>query len=422
MNLIATTVRELARCFRNCGNCQSHRPKRRLMRSFFVGLACLLWITSASVAQDRASSLPSILQAKLDALHQAGAFPGVSLGYVLSDGTTGAVTSGFADLHKKTPLQPSHRLLAGSIGKTFVAATVLQMIEEGTLSLDDKASKWLGKEAWYSRLPNAETITVRSLMNHTAGLVEYFEVKAFQDHFPVDPDRIWQPEELVAPLLDSKPLFEVGQGWSYADTNYIVLGMIAEKASGKKLFEEIDRRLLKPLKLERTIASDNRTIPDLATGDHQLPGPFGFRGATIVDGKFVMNPQLEWAGGGFASTPSDLAKWAKTLYEGKVFNKRETLEAMLAPVAASSGRGGGKGNEYGLGVLIRDSQWGKTFGHSGWFPGYLSEMEYFPEHKIAIAVQFNTDSARAIKKNPRAVLMEAAEIILGAPPRADSPK
>lgn len=390
------------------------------MRSFLAGLlcllcsCCLLWIPSTTVAQDRATALTSQVQARLDALHQAGNFPGVSLGYVLSDGTTGTVTSGFADLEKKTPLKPSHRLLAGSIGKTFVAATVLQMIEEGILWPDDKASKWLGKETWFSRLPNAETITVRSLMNHTAGLAEYFEVKSFAEKFPIDPDKTWKPEELVAPLLDTKPLFEVGQGWSYADTNYIVLGMIAEKASSKKLFEEIDRRLLQPLKLERTIASDRRVIVDLATGDHQLPGPFGFRGATIVDGKFVMNPQLEWAGGGFASTPGDLAMWAKTLYEGKVFSKRESLEAMLTPVSASSGRGGGRGNEYGLGVQIRDSKWGRTYGHSGWFPGYLSEMEYFPEQKAAISIQFNTDSVRAIKKAPRAVLLEAAELIFDA--------
>lgn len=387
---------------------------------FWIGVVALLMTPLR--AQERGGEFSKALQARLDALHQAGEFPGVSLGYVLSDGTVGAVTSGFADLEKRTPLKPSHRLLAGSVGKTFVAAAVLQMVEEGVLSLDDKASKWLSKESWYSRLPNAETITVRSLMNHTAGLAEYFEVKSFAEKFPVDPDKTWTPEELVAPLLDAKPLFEVGKGWSYADTNYIVLGMIAEKASGKKLFEEIDGRLLKRLMLERTLASDNRTIPDLATGDHKLPGPFGFRGATIVDGKFVMNPQLEWAGGGFASTPSDLAKWAKTLYEGKVFQKRETLEAMLMPVSASSGRGGGRGNSYGLGVQIRESKWGKTYGHEGWFPGYLSAMEHFPEQKVAIAMQFNTDSARAIKKSPRAVLMEAAEVILGAPASVETPK
>ncbi len=382
------------------------------MRPYLAGLVCILSITSATIAQEPAASLESKVQAKLDALHHAGEFPGVSLGYVLADGTSAALTSGFADLEKKVPLTPTHRLLAGSIGKTFVAATVLQMTEEGTFSLDDKASKWLDREPWFSRLPNAETITVRSLMNHTAGLVEYFEVKSFQDQFPIDPDRVWKPEELVAPLLDAKPLFEVGKGWSYADTNYIVLGMIAEKASGKKLFEELDRRLLKPLALERTIASDNRTIVDLATGDHKLPGPFGFRGATIVDGQFVMNPQLEWAGGGFASTPLDLSKWAKSLYEGKVFTRRETLEAMLTPVSSTSGRGGSQGSGYGLGVQIRDSKWGKTYGHGGWFPGYLSEMEYFPEQKVAIAVQFNTDGARTIKKGLRAVIGDVVELIL----------
>jgi D-alanyl-D-alanine carboxypeptidase len=382
-----------------------------MIRRSILGLLLLTFCAPLAIGQDRAASLQSSIKTKLDALHAAGDFPGVSVGYVLTDGTTGALTGGFADLEKKTPLTPRHRLLAGSIGKTFVAATVLQMIEEGKFSLDDKASKWLGGESWFSRLPNAETITVRSLMNHTAGLGEYFEVKSFNEKFPIDPDKTWTPEELVAPLLDAKPLFEVGKGWSYADTNYIVLGMIAEKASGQKLFPEIERRLLGPLTLERTIASDDRTILDLAIGDHKLPGPFGFRGATIIDGKFVMNPQMEWAGGGFASTPLDLARWAKTLYEGKVFKEPKTLETMLTPVSAAGGRGGGPGNAYGLGVQIRDSKWGKTYGHEGWFPGYLSAMEYFPERKVAIAVQFNTDSTRAIKKSPRGLVLEIAEML-----------
>lgn len=381
--------------------------KHRTLLSVVLLLICAV----GAPAQDRGASFHRSVQTKLDALHAAGDFPGVSLGYVLSDGGSHALTSGFADLEKKTPLTTKDRLLAGSIGKTFVAATVLQMIEEGKFSLDDKASKWLGGESWYSRLPNAETITVRSLMNHTAGLREYFEVKSFNDQFPVDPDKTWTPEELVAPLLDGKPLFEVGKGWSYADTNYIVLGMIAEKASGQKLFPEIERRLLGPLMLERTIASDNRTIPDVVVGDHKLPAPFGFRGATIVDGKFVMNPQIEWAGGGLASTPLDLAKWAKALYEGKTFKKPETLEAMLTPVSAAAGRGGGPGNAYGLGVQIRETKWGKTYGHEGWFPGYLSAMEYFPDRKVAIAVQFNCDSARAIKKSPRGLVLEVAELL-----------
>jgi D-alanyl-D-alanine carboxypeptidase len=120
---------------------------------------------------------------------------------------------------------------------------------------------------------------------------------------------------------------------------------------------------------------------------------------------------MEWTGGGFASTAEDLARWAKLLYEGKVL-KKEALDQMLNGVAASEGRGGGAGNRYGLAVQIRPSDWGISYGHGGWFPGYRSEMEYFPQNRIAVAVQFNTDDARAIKKGLRAYIADAMRIII----------
>jgi D-alanyl-D-alanine carboxypeptidase len=132
----------------------------------------------------------------------------------------------------------------------------------------------------------------------------------------------------------------------------------------------------------------------------------------VKDGKLVMNPQFEWAGGGLATTPEDLARWAKVLYEGGAFKKGETLAAMLNGVDAAEGRGGGKGNKYGLGVQIRGSEWGPSYGHSGWFPGYLSDVEYFPEHKVAIAVQFNTDEGKSLKKGLRAYVGDAAALVL----------
>jgi D-alanyl-D-alanine carboxypeptidase len=120
---------------------------------------------------------------------------------------------------------------------------------------------------------------------------------------------------------------------------------------------------------------------------------------------------MEWTGGGFASTAEDLAKWAKALYEGKVL-KPEALAQMLNGVETPGGRGGGSGSKYGLACQIRPSEWGTSYGHGGWFPGYLSEMEYFPEKKIAIAVQFNTDAGRQIKRGLRAYIAEVAKIIL----------
>ena len=132
----------------------------------------------------------------------------------------------------------------------------------------------------------------------------------------------------------------------------------------------------------------------------------------MADGKLVTNPQFEYAGGGLASTPEDLARWAKALYEGKAFTKPETLKAMLDGVDATSPRGGGKGVKYGLGVQIRESDWGPSYGHGGWFPGYLTEVEYFPKHRVTIAVQFNTDVGRSIKKGLRAYIGDAAALIL----------
>jgi D-alanyl-D-alanine carboxypeptidase len=288
---------------------------------------------------------------------------------------------------------------------------MLQIAREGKVDLDAQIERWFRSDAWFPRLPNARDITLRMLMNHSSGLPEHVLNKDFIAALNKDRDRIWKPEELIAYILDAKPLFPAGQGWSYADTNYILVGMIFERVTRKTVYDEVERRILKPFKLERTIPSDRRVLPDVITGYSMPNSPFAFEGRVILDGKFIINPQMEWTGGGFASTAEDLARWAKLLYEGKVL-KKETLDQMLNGVDAKEGRGSGAGNKYGLAVQIRPSEWGISYGHGGWFPGYLSEMEYFPRHRIAIAVQFNTDAVRTLKKNPRAYIADAMQIIL----------
>ena len=357
------------------------------------------------------TALRASLQAKLDELYKAASFPGATIGFVLPDGRSASVSAGVAELQRKSALKPTDRMLAGSIGKTYVSAVTLQAVQEGKLELDSKIERWLGKESWFPRLPNAKDITLRMLMNHSSGIPEHVLNKDFIAAMKKDPDRIWKPEELITYILDAKPLFAAGQGFSYADTNYILVGMIFERVTGKTVYGEVERRILKPLKLERTIPSDRRALPGVITG-HSMPNsPFGFEGPVIIDGKFIINPQMEWTGGGFASTAEDLARWAKLLYEGKVL-KKEALDQMLNGVDASEGRGGGSGNKYGLAVQIRPSDWGISYGHGGWFPGYRSEMEYFPQNKIAVAVQFNTDDARAMKKGLRAYIADAMRIIV----------
>jgi len=364
---------------------------------------------------DDLAKLRASVQAKLDDLHANAGFPGATVAFILSDGRYAAVSTGLADVENRVPLSPGNRMLAGSIGKTFVAAVVMQLAQEGKINIDDKLSTWLGNEAWFSRLPNADRVTLRNLMNHASGIQEYFTQKNFPAALREKPDKIWRPEELVDFVLDLKPLFPAGKGFSYADTNYILVGMVVERVTKRTLYTEVEQRILKPLKLTETIPSNSRTIPGLITG-YSLPNsPFGFSGRTIIDGRFVINPQFEWAGGGFASTPLGLARWAKALYEGKAFGK-PWLDQMLDGVEAKEGRGAvGK---YGFAVQIRQSGWGPIYGHGGWFPGYLSEMEYFPKYKVAIAIQTNTDDSRMLKKGLAAYVADMAHIILGEPSAA----
>lgn len=381
-----------------------------------LALAATMTPAPAGAAQPVDADVPALVakvRATLDGLRSKASFPGVSVGFVLADEGSAGVTSGFADVENQVPLRPADRLLAGSIGKTFVAAVVLQLVEEGKIGLDDRLEKWVGREPWFGRLPNARELTVRSLLNHTAGLPEYFEQKGFAEAVKADPEREWTPAERLAFVLDARPLFPVGKGWSYADTDYILVGMVAERAGGKPLFEEVDRRLLRPLKLGGIIPSDRRAVPGLVCGYAGPRNPLGYAGRTVTAGKLVANPQVEWAGGGLATTPEDLARWAKALYEGRVFRQKATLDAMLAGVDAAAGRGGGKGAKYGLGVQIRETEWGPSYGHGGWFPGYRSEVAYFPDSKVAIAVQFNTDIGASLKKGPPAYLADVARVVLG---------
>ncbi len=350
------------------------------------------------------------IQSKLIELRDAGGFPGVNVAVATPDRRSFSLSVGYSDLESQKALKPADRMLAGSIGKTFVSAVTLQLVEEGRLNLDDRIEKWLGREAWFARLPNARQITLRMLMNHTSGIPEHVLHQDFTSALKQQPDKTWKPEELVAFILDREPLFAAGQGWAYADTNYILVGMIFERASGATVYGEVARRILKPLKLKETLPADSRIIPGLITGYVSPNSPFGIEGRTIVDSKFVINPQMEWCGGGFVSTAEDLARWAMALYEGRIF-RQVTFNELLDAVPAKTG----KDDKYGLGVQVRQTEWGMSYGHGGWFPGYLSEMEYFPQYKTAIAVQFNTDNFQKLKLRPHLYVMEMARIVFGDP-------
>jgi D-alanyl-D-alanine carboxypeptidase len=380
------------------------------MRKTIISFIVCLLLTAAVHAQTAAvnkTALQTALQLKLDEWHKAGSFPGATVGVVLANGESFGLAVGFSDRETKKAMMPTDRMLAGSVGKTFAAATALQLVKEGKIGLDDKIEKYLGREPWFARLPNAKEITVRQLMNHSSGLVRYEFKEQFTKDLTANPEKVWQPAELVAYLLDEKPPFAAGTGWDYSDTNYIVLGMIIEKVTGRKFYDEADRRLIKPLKLTGTIPQDGPRLKGVIQGYAGPNNPFGGTDAMIVSGKFAINPQFEWTGGGYASTAQDLARWARMIYEGKAFAPEllpQVLDGVSAPML-------GRETKYGLGVIIRKTAAGISYGHSGFFPGYMTDMMYFPEHKVAVAVQVNTSVGRDLGKPLGRVLVELIEII-----------
>jgi len=355
-----------------------------------------------------AQNLQSRLQLRLDSLHRAGRFAGAQIGVALPDGRTIAVATGFADTAKHEVMTTRHLLLSGSVGKTYVSAVAMQLVHEGKFALDDPISKYLGSEPWFSRLPNAQSITIRQLMNHTSGLVRYEFNERFTADLTASPDRVWKPQELVAYILDTPPPFAAGQGWDYSDTNYIVLGMIMEKVTGRKYYDLVRDRVLRPARLQSTVASDARTIRGLANGYAGANNPFGGTDAMLVNGRMVINPQFEWTGGGIASTAEDLARWGKRLYDGQAFDST-MLPVLLDGVPARLGQG----TKYGLGVIIRETPLGTVYGHSGFFPGYQAELLYLPEQKAAVAFQVNSSVPRALGQgmSPGRFAIEVAGIV-----------
>lgn len=366
-----------------------------LRRVFSIVL--FLFITLVSFSQ------VAKLQHVLDSLQEAGNFPGLSVAIAKDDDKHIALVSGYNDKEKKSKLNIADRMLQGSVGKTYVSAIALQLIKKGKINLDEKVSNYLGQHEWYSRIPNASSITVRMLMNHTSGIMRYEFKEQFLKDLTANPAKVWRPEELIRYVLDEKAPFNAGEGWDYSDTNYILLGMIIEKITGEKYYDLVRKNILEPFKLSNTFPSDSRRLKGLSQGYAGDENEFGGKDKVIGDdGLFIVNPQFEWTGGGIYSTTSDLAKWGKLLYEEKVI---DTALLFSSAVAAKLG----KDTKYALGVIIRSTPLGMVYGHSGFFPGYMTELFYFPGYRMSIAIQTNSSDFKKLKISLQKCLLEIAK-------------
>ena len=327
------------------------------------------------------------LQQQLDSIQKVYQFTGATFAVVMPDGQAINLATGLSNLATQTPMKPNDKMLLGSIGKTYVAPIIMQLVEAEQLKLDDKLSQYFGKEDWYSKLPNANDLTIRMLLNHTGGLPRYVLDPALWELAIKNPNKTWTGVERLSYIFGKPAVHPAGKGWAYSDTDYILLGMLIEQLTGKDFYKVLKKRILKPYKLKATKPSNKRKLKGIVQG-HSGKSPLHTPDLVIQNKKYFINPQLEWTGGGLMTNSLDLAKWIKLLHEGKVVSKTST-KMMQQPMNETTGQPDTVG--YGFATQVRYSKQGISYEHSGFMPGYLSITQYFPKYGFSCAMQINSD-------------------------------
>jgi len=362
----------------------------QLLPSMAFALMVMSNVTYGQFKKEKVKEITKILQAKLDSISGKQIIPGATLSVLFEDGTHISIASGLADVENKIPMKPDDVMFSGSVGKTYVAAIVLKLYEKGLVDLKAKAIDHLKDETWFLKVSNSKDITVEMLMNHTAGIPEYVYHKELWEQLKQNPDKIWSVEERFAFIKNDPPTNVPGKGWAYADSHYLILGLIIEKVTGKSYYEVLNEMILKPCKLNHTIPSNKRLLPGLIPGYTGLTEEFLLPHKVLNDNKYAFNPQMEWTGGGLVTTASDLTSWIKQLYGGDVLLP-ESQKLMFTPAPFNTSLF--ENAKYGLGCFIGETNGVKFYGHTGFVPGYITYVQYIPKYDIAFAFQFNDDSS-----------------------------
>ena len=281
---------------------------------------------------------------------------------------------GVADTATGEGIETTDLMRIGSVTKTFTATLVLALADRGLLALDGPLSAHL---PW---VPGAAEITVRMLLNHTSGLVDDYANPAFMDKASADPLHRWQPEELARASLGVDPEAVKGKTSVYSNVNYVLLGMIAERASGMDLAGALREYVLGPLGLGNTFLAEGTEIGGEHSHSYITVGEDG----ELYDMTSGIDPSITWAAGAVVSSLEDLRVWAEALADGRLLEEA-TQEQRLEWVDMEGTEGAGVGYRYGLGLL----EMGGFVGHNGEFSGYQASVFHLPSRGATIVVLLN---------------------------------
>ncbi len=326
--------------------------------------------SSGTVDDATAQRLQAILDEDLNKLR----IPGMQAFIHTADGKTWSGTSGTTDLRRKQAMKPDDILRVGSVTKTFTAVIILKLVEEGNLSLDDTLSRW------YPDFPNAERITIRQLLNHTSGIPEIIPLILMKS---IISSTFWQTQELVKIANREKPLFTPGSAFSYSNTNYILLGLIAEKVTAKTAVQLLHEIIIDPLGLQHTFFVPYEKAPStLVPGwDRDLSH---FPGMLDIGVKNTSWATGAYTSGALISNASDLATFFDDLFSGALLSPammKEMTTYIDAPNPGFSEQTG-----YGLGLMQLDIDGHELVGHVGQFMGSTAIAVVSPRENYTIVV------------------------------------
>jgi D-alanyl-D-alanine carboxypeptidase len=319
------------------------------------------------------SPLPAATVAALDAATAAGHAETSATGAIVAVQTPEGrylTAVGTADA-AGTPMSVDDVQRVGSITKTFTGTLVLQLAEEGKLSLDDPISDYV------DGVPNGENITLHELITMTSGLASYSLSTELQNRWFADPYAEWSPQQLLDAAWTLDPLFAPGEKFNYSNTNFILLGEVIERVEGRPYADVVRSRITEPLGLEHTV---------MPAGTDPLPAPHA-TGLTLqgtADGDFTpvdatgWNPSFAWTAGQLTSTAADLLTYARAIVVGdELLDASSQTERMTFP-----GTGG-----YGEAIGCIDG-W---VGHTGEIPGFDTVMFHETTSDTTVVVFANSD-------------------------------
>lgn len=297
---------------------------------------------------------------------------------------------GWANVEHRVPLRRDSVFALASVTKQFTAAAVLQLMEQGKLRLDDPVGRYLPE------LPQGAKVTIYQLLVQTSGLPDYAEDPAGSPTKSVAKT----PKEMLAWISRLTPAFHFppGSKWAYSNSNYVLLGLIAERVSGRLLADLFAERLFNPAGLTDTAFDDPAQIVFRRAQGYRKAkaSPSGFANAAWI------SPTIPGAAGGLRTTADDLIRWTDALFGGRIV-KPATLRLMTAPGRLNDGRTTklgmpedwqkGLNSDYAMGFFVTPTPHGTRLSHSGDVDGFSTWLAHYPARGITVALLENSQSA-----------------------------